>query len=290
MAAAAKQRQPEQTTRPLASLKPNPLNPRVSADEDLGELVESIRQVGLLQPLVITPAGLIIAGHRRAKACAIVGLTDVPVIIRDISEADQLSAMLAENVARQALNPLETARACRGLADRGVDVEVIGARAGMGKQKVVTLLAITELPATLQGMIADYSMAVGMAVHLVKVPSDERRIILGLKAVREGWTIVQLASAVNAAIATRTQTGGVRSVPQPSHRAAAPQHAARAPASPAPRAPIALPAGTPRAAAEMLNDLALTVRRQPTLVRDPLVWEAVERLAVACREARARTA
>lgn len=118
-------------TWPLGSLVPNPLNPRTVRDDDpaLDELAQSIRQVGLLQPIVITPAGVIIAGHRRAAACRLAALDPVPVVVRDLDEAGQLAAMLAENVARRALNPLETARACRGLADRGAAAEAIVAGA-----------------------------------------------------------------------------------------------------------------------------------------------------------------
>lgn len=274
---------------PIERLKSNPLNPRVvpEYDPEIEELATSIREVGLLQPIVITPAGVIIAGHRRAAACRRAGLDPVPVVIRDMDEAGQLAAMLAENLARRALNPVETARACRGLADRGVAPDEIGKRCGLGRQTVLNHLAIVDLPPVLQEKIAGFEMPLGMAPHLVRLPSAVQRIAVGIKAVNEGWTVARLVQYVTAALA------GPARQPQPSSAgspppAAAPARAA-APTGRAVSRPVAQPTLSPGTTADVLaalSDLTTTIRRQPELVRQPLVWEAIERLGIAVREAR----
>lgn len=289
MAVAAKQaRQPEQATRPLSALKPNPLNPRTVTDEGIAELADSIRLVGLLQPLVVTPTDIIIAGHRRAAAARRAGLVDVPVVFREMTEAQQLEAMLAENLARRALNPVETARACRGLADRGVAVEAIAAGVGLGRQTVLNHLAIAELPAVLQEKIADYSMAVGMAAHLVKLRTGDQ-ITVGLKAVREAWTVTRLADVVAASIAP-ARPAAVTAARSPGRPAGPSAYVAPNPRAVGARPAPAANTGLARTTTDQLNDLALTIRRAPQLVRDALVREALERLSLAVREAQGRVA
>lgn len=270
---------------PLERLQPNPLNPRRVEPDDPGieELAESIRAVGLLQPIVITPDGRIIAGHRRAIACQRAGLSRAPVRVQDLDEAGQLAAMLAENLARRALNPLETAHACRGLADRGVAPDDIGKHCGLGRQTVLNHLAIVELPPVLQEKIARFEMPLGMAPHLVKLPSEAQRIALGIKAVNEGWTVPRLADHVTAALAVplrRSAPAGTARLPAAPSRPPAPT--GRALSRPLP----AVSPGTTAGVLAALSDLTTAIRRQPALVRQPLVWEALERLGIAVREAR----
>lgn len=283
-AATAKQsRQSEGDTRLLSELRPNPLNPRTVADDDEGiaELAESIRAVGLLQSIVITPANLIIAGHRRAVAAKRAGLTRVSVSVRDMNEAEQLAAMLAENVQRRALNPVETGRACKGLADRGLSPDEIAAQVGLGRQKVLNHLAVVELSSVLQDKIAAYQMPVGMAPHLMRLPS-ELRLMIGVKAVNEGWTVPRLAEKVTAMLAppstpaTARSGSGVRTAP--------PANVSRPPAA-ASAPPASVPAPDGNHVVNTLNTLSTTLRRSPQLVRQPLVREALERLSTAVREA-----
>jgi len=273
---------------PIERLQPNPLNPRAIEPDDpsIDALAASIREVGLLQPIVCTPAGLIIAGHRRLVACRRAGLTHVPVRVQDLDEAGQLSAMLAENLARRALNPVETARACRGLTDRGVSADVVAKRCGLGRQTVLNHLAIVELPPVLQEKIASFEMPLGMAPHLAKLPSEASRIAVGLKAYNEGWTVVRLAEHVMAVLAP-TPAAASRAASGGAPAAQAPRPSSRRMGS---SRPAAASAGSPAVSGDgtvaTLNTLTITIRRQPELVRLPLVWEALERLVGAVREAR----
>jgi ParB family transcriptional regulator, chromosome partitioning protein len=88
--------------RPILSLRPNPLNPRGELDPaGLDELADSIRAQGVLQPLLVTPGGVVVAGHRRLAAARQAGLTEVPVMVRDPDRAQQQEIMLVENLQRQ---------------------------------------------------------------------------------------------------------------------------------------------------------------------------------------------
>jgi len=106
-------------TRKVTELSPNPLNPRgeIARDVALRELAMSIKSVGLLQPLVITPQNIIIAGHRWFVAAQLAELEEVSVIVRDVSETDQLAIMLAENMQRRSLNPIQEGKAFQFLVD-----------------------------------------------------------------------------------------------------------------------------------------------------------------------------
>lgn len=279
--------------RALASLKANPLNPRTPGADDPGmaELVESIRSVGLLQPLLVTPDGLIVAGHRRAIAAKRAGLTEVPVIVRQMDESAQLSAMLIENIHRQSLNLIQVARSLRGLRDRGITPEEITRRTGISHNSVKKHLAAAMLPEVLQEKIADFSMALGMAEPLCKLPSSDKQIMLGMRAVREGWNIMQLTAAVGAELNLKSggHIGPVPGIARPS-APTAPRPIEQHVPMRTPRSETALgaPARTLGSVEtiELLTDLTTAFRRQPGLAHHAMVWEWAERLVIAMRDAR----
>lgn len=186
----------------LSSLRPNPLNPRTIREDDseIAELAASIKANGLLQPLLVTPDGLIVCGHRRAIACRKAGLKAVPAFQRHLDETQQLEAMLAENVARENLNPSQIAKACRDLSDRGRSPEGIGRTIGMGKQTVERHLALLTLPATLQRAVADYRLPLGAVPHLVRLKSSRLQLEIGQQAIKEEWLLAEVAAAVSAAL------------------------------------------------------------------------------------------
>ena len=95
-------------TRPVNDLRMNPLNPRDELHTaGLDELAESIRAQGVLQPLLVTPGGVVVAGHRRLAAARLAGLTAVPVVVRDLNDVQQQEIMLVENLQRQDLSAVE---------------------------------------------------------------------------------------------------------------------------------------------------------------------------------------
>jgi ParB family chromosome partitioning protein len=108
--------------RPIDALRPNALNPRGDLHPaGLEELADSIRAQGVLQPLLVTPGGEVVAGHRRLAAARLAGLSEVPVIVRDLDGVQQQEIMLVENLQRQDLSCVEEARAYRRLPHHGPD-------------------------------------------------------------------------------------------------------------------------------------------------------------------------
>lgn len=188
--------------RALASIRPNPLNPRSDEEPDEGfaDLVESVRQSGILQPLLVTPDGVIVAGHRRVRAARAAGLSEVPVLVRDLDETQQIEAMLIENVQRKSLNPIGMARACAALRDRGLSVAEIAAKTGIGKMTVEKHLEALTLPRKLQEWLVSGKMPFGYVRPLAELRSEapkrvsrslivEKQVALAEKAVRKDWRV-----------------------------------------------------------------------------------------------------
>ena len=260
--------------RRLDKLRPNPLNPRTIREDDpeTVELADSIRSRGLLQPLLITPDGLIVAGHRRALAAKRAGLTHVPVIVRELDETTQLEAMLIENLQRKALNPVETARACGALRQRGLTVDAIAVRVGIGKGTVAKYLQVVEMPAEIQRQLAEYDISLSYIPHLARLQSDADRLVICRQAAAESWLTSEVERAVNQALG---RSAG---------------RAPRSTATPVARQPVAAPVApvtkNPRGRLiEILNEGAILIRRNPALVNDPVVRDCFDSVAMAVRAA-----
>ncbi len=158
---------PSDTFAPIDSIIPNPRQPRdIMNEEDLQDLANSIREHGILQPLVVTLESMsgtfiLIAGERRLRAAKIVGLDKVPVIIRTVTEQERLELALIENVQRADLSPLETAEAYRKLADEfNLSHEEISTRVGKGRVAVTNTMRLLKLPeaakkALMEGKISE---------------------------------------------------------------------------------------------------------------------------------------
>lgn len=255
-------------TRPLASLRPNPLNPRTSTEDtvQIDELAESIRSLGLLQPLVITPDGVVITGHRRRLACHVAGLEEVPVVVRDLDETDQLSAMLAENLARRELNPVETARGCQALRDRGCTLEQVAVRAGMPPTTVRVHLALLTLPQKLQDRCARGELPLSYVHHLCRLPTPEAQIELATEAIAGRWTVERVLRAVEREAGEKPRKYPV--------------------AAPPVIAPPKQADATTRTI-ELCLELTTLFRRQPQLVHEPVVKDWLQRLSASVRDATA---
>jgi ParB family chromosome partitioning protein len=146
---------------PVSAIQPNPLQPRRSFEtEGLRELADSIRQHGILQPLIVSqaPAGgyLLVVGERRWHAAKIAGLQEVPVIVRQVGDQERLELALIENLQRTDLNPVEAAEGYRQLVDQfGLSHEQIAAQVGKSRSAVSNTLRLLKLgPAVLQALAA----------------------------------------------------------------------------------------------------------------------------------------
>jgi ParB family chromosome partitioning protein len=157
---------------PLSAIRPNTHQPRRNFSEtSIKELAASIREVGILQPLVIrsTETGFeLIAGERRLRAAREAGLDRVPVLIRHAGESESMEMALVENLQREDLNPLETAAAYQALMDSfGFTKEQLATRLGKSRAAVVNTLRLTRLPETIQALVLEEKLTEGHARALL---------------------------------------------------------------------------------------------------------------------------
>ena len=160
-------------TLPIERLEPNPDQPRKHFDPDaLRELADSIAKQGLIQPIVVAPAGRdryqILAGERRWRACQLAGLHDVEVVVRDTPEEQRLELALVENIQRADLNPIEEAQAYQQLLDlRGLTQAEIAERVGKDRSTVANAVRLLRLPQRVQDMVMEGRLSMGHARALL---------------------------------------------------------------------------------------------------------------------------
>ena len=167
---------------PLAAITRNPMQPRGGIEpEALAELAASIREHGLIQPLVVTQQGpehyQLIAGERRWLAAKAAGLMNVPVIIKEATPQQVLELALVENIQRADLNPLEEAAAYRQLVEEfGLTQEQVAERVGKSRVAVTNTLRLLRLPAQVQQALADGTIHEGHARALLALPTPEAQV------------------------------------------------------------------------------------------------------------------
>ena len=179
---------------PIERIAPNPRQPRVVFDEDaLAELVHSIKEIGLLQPVVVRRSAEgyeLIAGERRLRASKIAGLSEIPAIIRDTDDDDLLRDALLENLHRANLNALEEAAAYEQLlADFGCTQEELARRIGRSRPQVSNTLRLLKLPANVQRRVAAGVLSAGHARALLSLDSPEAMDALAQRIVAEGLSV-----------------------------------------------------------------------------------------------------
>lgn len=181
---------------PIHLIDPNREQPRRSFDEDaLAELAQSIRAVGVIQPIIVAPNGeryTIIAGERRYRASRLAELQEIPAIVRNWDEQTRLEAALIENLQRNDLNPIEEAMGVRRLMDEtGLTQEKVAERLGKSRPAVANLLRLLTLPDVVRQMLIDGKLSAGHARALVTV-DRKRQIQLANLTVQQGWSVRQL--------------------------------------------------------------------------------------------------
>jgi len=176
-------------------VQPNPRQPRRHFDEEaLAALSESIRSRGLLQPIVVRPlAGgtyELVAGERRLRAARLAGLETVPALARETEDGERLELALAENMAREDLNPIEEARACATLVeDLGLTKEEVGRRVGRSRVAVSNLIRLLELPDEALELVESGALSEGHGRALLTCHDHDARRRLALSARDEGWSV-----------------------------------------------------------------------------------------------------
>lgn len=196
-------------------IAPNPFQPRreFTADQ-LAELEESIRQNGLLQPLVVRPAPAgapegaeweLVAGERRWRAVRRLGWAEVPVVVRELDDRAMLVLAIVENVQRADLSPLEEATAYRRLMDDfGFTQAEVAESVGRERSTVANLLRLLALPASVQRMVSDGALGMGHARALLGLEDERELAALARQAVSEGMTV----RAVEERVRARRPAGG----------------------------------------------------------------------------------
>lgn len=178
---------------PIALIDPNPEQPRqIFDDEQLQRLAESIRQHGVLQPVVVRRAGErfeLIVGERRWRASQLAGRKTIPAVVADIAPSERLAIALIENVQRHDLNPIELAHAFQNLAATGATQEEIGKQVGLDRSSIANHLRLLELPRELQGDVEAGRLSVGHAKALLQTANPELRRRLRDRIIGEGLSV-----------------------------------------------------------------------------------------------------
>ena len=183
-----------------ADIVPNAVQPRTEfRDEELAELVVSIREIGVLQPIVVRPlAGAaeggpqyeLIMGERRLRATKQLGLTSIPAVIKNTADEDMLRDALLENLHRANLNPLEEASAYQQLLqDFGITQEQLGDRIGRSRPQVTNTLRLLRLPESIQRQVASGVLSAGHARAILSVVEPEAMQRLAAKIVNEELSV-----------------------------------------------------------------------------------------------------
>ena len=191
----------------LGEIAPGRFQPRQGIDEEgLAGLAESIRAEGVMQPILVRPAGTdapqgvryeLIAGERRWRAARLAGLERVPAIETALDDRDAATWALVENVQREDLDPIERAEALRALVERfGLTQAALAERIGVGRPTVANLMRLTELEGEIRDLIRSGALSAGHAKALLGAPPGEARGALAARAASEGWSVRALEEAV----------------------------------------------------------------------------------------------
>lgn len=194
----------EAKTLRMSEIEPNKLQPRREFDENaLRELADSIREHGLIQPIVVRPMpnGMtyqIVAGERRWRACKILGMTDVPVIIREMDDAEVAQVAIIENIQRENLNPMEEAAAYKDLADTyGHSHETIAKAVGKSRSYITNAIRLMSMPAEVQEYVRDGKMTMGHAKAVLGLDSSEKMAEAAEQIVSGGMNVRQTEKLVS---------------------------------------------------------------------------------------------
>jgi ParB family transcriptional regulator, chromosome partitioning protein len=191
----------------IGAIEANPHQPRRRFDEEtLTELTASIREIGVLQPVLLRPVEpgryQLIAGERRWRAAQRAGLATIPAIIRTTDDLSSVEQALVENLQRDDLSPLEEAGAYQELIDDfGLSHEQVAIRVGKSRAAISNTLRLLQLPAAVQHLLTNGRLSAGHARALLATPDRSRQEALAVRAVEEGLSVRALEDLVRAGMA-----------------------------------------------------------------------------------------
>ena len=191
---------------PIDAIQPNPHQPRLHFDEEsLAELAGSIKEIGVLQPVLVRPTGpeayQLIAGERRWRAARRAGLATIPAIVRPTDDVTSVEQALVENLHRQDLTALEEAAAFQQLIeDFHLTHEQVATRVGKSRSAVTNTLRLMQLPGSIQHLLADGRLSAGHARALLGTPDRDVQERLAQQAAVDGWSVRAVEDAVRSSV------------------------------------------------------------------------------------------
>jgi len=193
---------------PVSQIVPNPFQPRREfAEEELADLAASIRENGLLQPVVVRPAQNgsggaweLVAGERRWRAVMRLGWSEIPALVRPLDDRAMLVLALVENLQRAGLSPLEEAAGYKRLMDEfQLSQQQVADAVGRDRSTIANAIRLLQLPASVRQLLAEGRLTAGHARALLGVGNDLRMAELARRAVEEGWNVRQVEAEVQRA-------------------------------------------------------------------------------------------
>jgi ParB family transcriptional regulator, chromosome partitioning protein len=187
---------------PVNAVAPNPKQPRTRFDDEtIAALAASIREVGILQPLVVRRAGdgryELIAGERRLRAAKAAGLASVPIVLRDSEDSELLREALIENIHREDLNPIEQAEAFKALlGELGLKQEELADRVGVSRSHIANTIRLLALPLDVQQFLADDKISAGHARAVLSLGDKDAMSSLATRIAAEDLSVRQTEDIV----------------------------------------------------------------------------------------------
>jgi ParB family chromosome partitioning protein len=199
----------------VTSLEPNPFQPRSAMDPArLGELAASIRESGVVQPILVRRQGeryQIIAGERRWRAAQLAGLATVPIVLREVADDRLLELALVENIQRQELSPLEEAQAFHRLQEElRLTQEEVARKVGRDRTTITNTLRLLRLPREVRDLLHSGALDAGHGRALLALEKGEDQVALAREAARKGLSVREVERRVAQARAPRSRTAPAR--------------------------------------------------------------------------------
>ncbi len=187
---------------PVDDIVPNPYQPRVNfSDQELRQLAESVKSQGVLQPLLVRPLAEggyeLVAGERRLRAARLAGLNTVPVVVKDVSDAEMIEMSIVENIQRENLNPMEEAEAYhRLITEFSLTQEEAAARVGKSRSAVANFLRLRQLPEPIKASIMEGKLSMGHARALLGAETPAQQTSVWRAVIEKGLSVRQTEAMV----------------------------------------------------------------------------------------------
>ena len=180
---------------PISDIYPNPFQPRIEfSDEELAELSQSIAENGLIQPIIVRKSDIIgyelIAGERRLRACKRLGMTEIPAVVKEVTDQDSRKQAIIENLQRSNLNPIEEAKAYRSLINElAYSHEELAKAMGKSRPYISNALRLLQLPKEIQTSIENGKLSQGHARALLAVEDTKKQLTIYHQVLTEKWSV-----------------------------------------------------------------------------------------------------